>query len=121
MGNISRQPLNGSRSALPATSLEEFVDRFRILRTLQSDFAKWLAPVPSVTGMHLAATLRSRSVKFERELAGRALAADVGFDRLSVYCTTRPRAGIVLGYGAIAESNIDEGLRRLRHCFPVRP
>lgn len=89
----------------------------RILRTLQSDFAKWLAPVPSVTGMHLAATLHSRSVKFERELAGRALAAEVGFDRLSAYCTTRPRAGIVLGYGAIAESNIDEGLRRLRGCF----
>ena len=35
----------------------------RILQTLLTDFAKWLVPVPSVTGMHLAATLRSRSVR----------------------------------------------------------
>ena len=27
------------------------------------------------------------------------------------------RAGVVLGYGAIAASEIAEGLRRLRQCF----
>jgi len=90
----------------------------RILRTLSADFAKWLVPVPSVTGMHLAATLRSRSVRREAQIATRALAEEVGFDRLSTYCTSdRPQAGIVLGYGAIATSKIDEGLRRLRGCF----
>jgi GntR family transcriptional regulator/MocR family aminotransferase len=90
----------------------------RILRTLTTDFAKWLAPVPSVTGMHLVATLRSRSVSRERDIAERARAEDAGFDRLSVYCTAkRPQTGLVLGYGAIATSNIDEGLRRLRRCF----
>ena len=90
----------------------------RILRTLTRDFARWLVPVPSATGMHLAATLRSRSVRREQELAERAMQAGVGFDRLSVYCTKPPsQAGLVLGYGAIATAKIDEGLRRLRECF----
>jgi len=70
--------------------------------------------------MHLAATLRSRSVRFEAELARRALASEVGFDRLSVYYAGgRKRAGLVLGYGAIATAEIDEGLRRLRQCFAI--
>jgi GntR family transcriptional regulator/MocR family aminotransferase len=96
-----------------------YADRHdRILRTLTSDFKQWLIPIPSVTGMHLAATLRSRSVRLERELAERALEEDVAFDRLSSYYTSdRPRTGVVLGYGAIATSKIDEGLRRLRECL----
>jgi DNA-binding transcriptional MocR family regulator len=28
-----------------------------------------------------------------------------------------PRSGLVLGYGAIATDQIEEGLRRLRRCF----
>lgn len=96
-----------------------YADRHdRILQTLTADFKKWLVPVPSVTGMHLTATLRSRSVRFERDFLQRALAAGVAFERLSNYCTTaRPRTGIVLGYGAIATSKIDEGLERLHRCF----
>jgi DNA-binding transcriptional MocR family regulator len=31
--------------------------------------------------------------------------------------TNEPRSGLVLGYGAIATENIDEGMRRLRSCF----
>ncbi|MCU1228881.1 MAG: transcriptional regulator, GntR family [Acidobacteria bacterium] len=90
----------------------------RILQTLLTDFAKWLTPVPSVTGMHLAARLRRGGIRLERELAERAFANGVGFDRLSAYCTTgRGQPGLVLGYGAIATSRIDEGLRRLRDCF----
>jgi len=88
----------------------------RILSALTSKFAEWLEPIPSVTGMHLAARLRSRSVRIERELAERAASMDVSFDRLSVYFAAKPQqAGVVLGYGAIGD--IDEGLRRLRKAF----
>jgi len=92
----------------------------QILGILRTKFDEWLEPVPSVTGMHLAATLRSRSVRFEGEVAERARKSGVGFDRLSRYCTARPRAGLILGYGAIATEDIDEGLRRLRSCFERR-
>jgi GntR family transcriptional regulator/MocR family aminotransferase len=90
----------------------------RILRTLERDFADWIEPIPCVTGLHLAARVRSGGVRLEREVAERARQAGVGFDRLSVYCAPgAPQAGIVLGYGAIAEARIAEGLRRLRGCF----
>jgi GntR family transcriptional regulator / MocR family aminotransferase len=90
----------------------------RILSKLTSDFAAWLEPVPSATGMHLCAALRPSDVSLEREVAERARAAGLAFDRLSGYCTSEPlRAGVVLGYGAIATTRLDEGLRRLRVCF----
>jgi GntR family transcriptional regulator/MocR family aminotransferase len=89
----------------------------RILRTLEREFSRWLAPVPSVTGMHLAARLRFGGVRLETEVAERARAAQVGFDRLSAYCAAPGRqAGIVLGYGGISDASIAEGLRRLREC-----
>jgi GntR family transcriptional regulator/MocR family aminotransferase len=90
----------------------------RILRALEGDLSRWLEPVPSVTGMHVAATLRSRSVKRERDLAAHALEQDLAFDRLSVYCAGEPRqAGVVLGYGGIPTSKIAEGLKRLQGCL----
>jgi GntR family transcriptional regulator/MocR family aminotransferase len=90
----------------------------RILRTLESGFTPWVAPVSSVTGMHLAARIRSGSLALEREVAERARSNGVGFDRLSAYCASKPpQAGVVVGYGAISEARIDEGLRRLRECF----
>jgi len=88
--------------------------------TLQKDFARWLVPIPAVTGMHLTATLRSRSRQHERDLAARAAAHGIGFDLLSTYWIGRPRPGLVLGYGNIATGDIAEGLRRLRECFESR-
>jgi GntR family transcriptional regulator/MocR family aminotransferase len=89
----------------------------RILATLTTTFAEWLDPIPCVSGIHLTATLRSRSTRVERMLRELAQETDVGFDRLSSYYAARPQAGLVLGYGAIATTDIDEGLRRLRSCF----
>jgi GntR family transcriptional regulator/MocR family aminotransferase len=87
----------------------------RIVRTLTRDFARWLTPVVAETGMHVCAMVRSGSVRREGEIASRAQAAGVVFDRLSRYCLNDPaRAGLVLGYGAMPLAKIDEGLRRLR-------
>jgi hypothetical protein len=47
-----------------------------------------------------------------------ASAAGVEVPPLSMYGVGPPaRAGLVLGYGAIPATRIDEGLRRLRRCF----
>lgn len=89
-----------------------------VLRALESTFAGWLEPLPSVTGLHVAARLRAGGLAFEREIAERAHRDGVAFDRLSSYCAGDARqAGVVLGYGAIDEARLDEGLRRLRRCF----
>lgn len=91
----------------------------RLLRILERDFARWLAPVPALAGLHLTATLRSGGLRLEQEVAQRAAAAGVGLDRLSAYCApaSPPQAGVVLGYGAVSEARIAEGLSRLRECF----
>lgn len=90
----------------------------RILSSLAGEFAEWLEPIPSATGMHLCARLRSSSVRLERDVSERGRAAGLAFDRLSGYGTKEPaQAGLVLGYGAIATARLDEGLRLLRACF----
>jgi GntR family transcriptional regulator/MocR family aminotransferase len=85
-----------------------------LLATLRRDFGRWLAPVPSLTGLHLAARLRGGGVELERAILAQARRRDVGFDRLSAYCAAAPQAGLVLGYGQIRGADIGEGLRRLR-------
>lgn len=92
----------------------------RILATLERDLAAWLEPIPSGTGLHLAAWLRTGGVRREREIAAVARDAGIGFDRLSAYYAGEARAGVVLGYGAIPEARLAEGLRRLRGCFGRR-
>ena len=88
----------------------------RILRTLAEDFSRWLDPLPSVTGVHLAARLRSKDVRDERDILARARRVGVRFDRLSAYCVGHPQQGLVLGYGAIRDADIATGLQRLRTC-----
>jgi GntR family transcriptional regulator/MocR family aminotransferase len=86
----------------------------RVLDALSRDLVPWLEPIVSATGLHVAAFLGSRDLRKEREIAARALAAGVRFDRLSAsYAEGSPRPGLVLGYGAISDARLDEGLRRI--------
>ena len=51
-------------------------------------------------------------------LARRAAAADVAIQTLSSFAVgENALAGIVLGYGGIATTDIQEGLRRVVKCF----
>jgi len=52
----------------------------------------------------------------------RAAATGVEVHELASYAVaSRPRAGLLFGYGAIATERIEEGLRRLRECFDDQP
>jgi hypothetical protein len=43
---------------------------------------------------------------------------DVAIETLSSFAVgEHPLTGVVLGYGGIATTDIEEGLRRLRKCF----
>ncbi|MCI0573447.1 MAG: PLP-dependent aminotransferase family protein [Myxococcaceae bacterium] len=87
----------------------------RIAETLTRHFADWLQPLPSLAGIHLSATFHQGGLRLEREVAERAKAAGIGLYPLSRFYAGSPaRAGLVLGYGAVATDRIDEGLRRLR-------
>ncbi len=82
------------------------------------DFADFLEIIPSNTGLHLAALARSASVDRISEIARSAADRGVAIQTLSTFAVSGSgRAGVVLGYGAIATRQIDEGLRRLLACF----
>jgi GntR family transcriptional regulator/MocR family aminotransferase len=51
-------------------------------------------------------------------LAQRAAAVGVAIETLSSFAVgEHALTGVVLGYGGIATTDIEEGLRRLRKCF----
>jgi GntR family transcriptional regulator/MocR family aminotransferase len=82
------------------------------------DFAEHLTLIPSAAGLHVAAAARSAPAERVRAIAGRAADSGVQIQELTQFTFhADPMAGLVLGYGAIATSQIAQGLRRLRGCF----
>lgn len=89
-----------------------------IAETIINDFAGHLNLIPSTTGIHLAAIARSASSEEIADITAHAAEIGVQVHRLSSFAAgSSVRAGIVLGYGAIATGQIKEGLKRLRSCF----
>jgi GntR family transcriptional regulator/MocR family aminotransferase len=87
-----------------------------LLKGLHKDFGRWLEPLPSVVGMHMAAL--AKSPIDVQSIAKRARAQDVGVYTLREYQFIKPfRPGFVFGYGAIGESEIGEALARLRRVW----
>jgi GntR family transcriptional regulator/MocR family aminotransferase len=89
-----------------------------ISQILTRDFADHLEVLRSSTGLHLCALARSASADRIAAVMRRASDLDVkvqGLSRLGVNAPAQP--GLVLGYGAVPTTQIEEGLRRLRSCF----
>ena len=85
---------------------------------LATRFDAHLELMPSNTGLHVAGIARKASVEQIEALATRAADAGVAIQTLSFFAAgEKALAGIVLGYGGIATTDIEEGLRRLRKCF----
>jgi GntR family transcriptional regulator/MocR family aminotransferase len=102
-------------------SREYALRHHRIQNALERDFSRWLQPVPSSAGLHIAATLRPGLSLNVDDVVRRAEAAGVGMYPLSRFCAEKPaQSGVVIGYGAIATSKVEEGLRRLAACFRGR-
>jgi GntR family transcriptional regulator/MocR family aminotransferase len=90
----------------------------RILSVLASDLVGRLEPLPSTGGLHLAALLHDHEGDADRVVAERARARGVSMLPMSYHhVTTPPRAGLLLGYGALECDRIAEGLRRLSECL----
>jgi len=86
---------------------------------LSQDFADHFELVPSSTGLHVTALATRMSPRQLEAVQARAAERGVAVQVLSTFCAAKPpRAGIVLGYGAIDVTGITEGLRRLRRCCP---
>lgn len=90
-----------------------------IATAITRDFAGLLELIPSTTGLHLTALAPpSTTVEQMSEIAARAAKRGVQLHRLSSFHLGQScRAGLVLGYGAIATPKIAEGLVQLRAAF----
>lgn len=89
-----------------------------ITHALTHELAQHLDLIPSAVGLHVAAVARQRSVAAIRAVAERAAARGVAVRELAAAAyATPPRAGLLVGYGAIPTAHVAEGLRRLRACF----
>jgi GntR family transcriptional regulator/MocR family aminotransferase len=94
----------------------------KMVETLARQFADHLEVIPSAAGLHVCAVARNASVDAVCVVIARAAAIGVEVHELASYAVAnRPKAGLLLGYGAIATERIEEGLRRLRQCFDDRP
>jgi GntR family transcriptional regulator/MocR family aminotransferase len=88
-----------------------------LLAALKRDFSRWLEPIPSIAGLHLAAFARA-SVDAPA-LADLARRHDVGVSSLRGFYAGAPaRHGFAFGYGAIDEPSIIEACSRLRRLWP---
>ena len=94
-------------------SRREYQARHELIMTvLRSDFADVLELVPSMAGLHLSGYLVGDLD--DRRVWKSAKRVEVGVYPLSAF---GGRSGLVIGYGAIQQSRIAEGLRRLRACI----
>jgi len=98
-------------------------ERHQILAdAITRDFAEYLELIPSTTGLHLTALARRLSVDQIAEIACCAADRGVAVQVLSWFAVSgTPRAGIMLGYGAIPTAHIEEGMHLLRACFDSEP
>jgi GntR family transcriptional regulator / MocR family aminotransferase len=89
-----------------------------VVDTIAHQFSEQLELVPSAAGLHVAALACNASV--ERIAAVVRRASDVGIEvqALATFASERrAQAGLVIGYGGIATTRIEDGFRRLRRCF----
>jgi GntR family transcriptional regulator/MocR family aminotransferase len=90
----------------------------RVIDGVANELSEHLTLVPSAAGLHISATTNTLSPEELTVVVARAAGAGVVVAPLSRYSVDQPaRAGLVLGYGAIDASHIDEGLSLLRQCF----
>ena len=89
----------------------------RILESIERRCSRRLRVIPSAAGLHLAAVAVGAAPNIRR-VVERARSRGVRVGVLSDYSLGAPsEAGVVIGYGAIPSSRIDEGLRQLAASF----
>jgi GntR family transcriptional regulator/MocR family aminotransferase len=97
----------------------EYSTRYtRIAHLLEQRLGRWLRPIPASSGIHLAAdVIPGKSVDIA-QVVRRAEERGVRVAALSDFYFGAPaRDGLVIGYGAVPTSRIDEGMKQLAASF----
>jgi GntR family transcriptional regulator/MocR family aminotransferase len=91
--------------------------RARLLEHLQGGLAPWFEPIVPTAGIHMAAHLRTPLT--EQAVVTAAREASIGLYGLAPFHQrVKPQAGLIFGYGNIAEQQIDTALKKLADILP---
>ncbi len=93
----------------------------RIVDGLAGPLGAHLAVIPSAAGFHIGALAHDANPDEIAAVADRAQAAGVAVQSLSSFGFDQPpRAGLLLGYGAVSEADIPNGLHHLYRAFELK-
>ena len=105
---------------LRRTRVQNAVRRQALLDALDRYLGNRVEVTGTNAGIHALVWLNGVSPDQQDDLVVRARAADVGIYPAAHYFTKSPeRVGLLLGYAALNESMIDEGIRRLTQVLMV--
>jgi len=80
-----------------------------LMESLHRDLSRWLEPIPSAAGLHIAAALKVPLG--DKAIEATALRQRIGVRALSAFSSRRASpTGLAFGFGAINDSDIVEGL-----------
>jgi GntR family transcriptional regulator/MocR family aminotransferase len=91
-----------------------------LLRAIERELGDELTPVPSTNGLHVAFLAKCRGWEDMTCAAERAANLGVACQPLSGFAVGEPRAGILLGYGAISVKDIPVGVKLLSKAIRAR-
>jgi GntR family transcriptional regulator/MocR family aminotransferase len=104
---------------LHTTRIEYEARHELLLQALTDDPQARLQPIPTSVGLHITALLPPGSTVDELDLGERIGDAGVGLYLLKDFYAGPPdRTGVILGFGAIAQSQIGPGVKQLLAAFP---
>jgi GntR family transcriptional regulator / MocR family aminotransferase len=87
-----------------------------LIDLIHQDLSRWLEPIPSAAGLHIAAALRTPLRDTSVEVA--ALRQGIGVRALSRFASRRASpSGLAFGFGAINDADIAEGVAALRRLL----
>jgi GntR family transcriptional regulator / MocR family aminotransferase len=96
----------------------EYERRHELVLQVLADQGGWLQPIESGAGMHLTAVLADGQQLSAAAVLERTDGSGVVANPLAAFYANRPaQSGLVLGYGAIQLTKIENGLRLLRHVL----
>ena len=85
---------------------------------LSAEFREHLEAIPSSVGLHVTALARTSSYREMETVLRLSIAAGVAVQQVPSFDAGTPTPpGLMIGYGAIATDQIEEGMRLLRSCF----
>lgn len=102
--------------------VREYASRHaRIAESIAERFHRWLRLFPAAAGLHLAAAVVPEASVDLAKVVQRAEEHDVRVRTLAGFHLGTPaHVGLMIGYGAIPTSRVNEGLARLAASFALR-